>query len=55
MKVRDIIKMIENDGLYLVKTRGSHRQYKHLIKKGRVTVAGKLGDDLGLDTLNNVS
>ena len=40
-KVAEIIKMIEADGWYLVVIRGSHRQYKHLTKPGRTTVAGK--------------
>jgi predicted RNA binding protein YcfA (HicA-like mRNA interferase family) len=40
-KVRDIIAMIEADNWYIVATRGSHRQYKHPSKAGRVTVAGK--------------
>ncbi|MBU1487022.1 type II toxin-antitoxin system HicA family toxin, partial [bacterium] len=42
MKVREAIKIIESDGWYLVVTKGSHRQYKHLIKSGRVTIAGHL-------------
>lgn len=46
MKVKDIIKLIEDDGWYYVRTKGSHRQYKHTIKKGRVTVPDKLSDDL---------
>ncbi|MFA5613978.1 MAG: type II toxin-antitoxin system HicA family toxin [Methanoculleus sp.] len=37
MKVKDCIEMIEADGWYLVATRGSHRQYKHPSKPGRVT------------------
>lgn len=40
MKVRDVIKLIEADGWYLVVTKGSHRQYKHAQKTGRVTIAG---------------
>lgn len=39
MKVRDVIKLIEKDGWHLVVTEGSHRQYKHPAKPGRVTVA----------------
>ncbi|WP_106583638.1 type II toxin-antitoxin system HicA family toxin [Murinocardiopsis flavida] len=39
--VRDILKLIEHDGWYLHRTRGSHRQYKHPEKKGLVTVPGK--------------
>jgi predicted RNA binding protein YcfA (HicA-like mRNA interferase family) len=45
-KVGEIIKLIEEDGWYLVTTRGSHRQYKHPGKPGRVTVAGKPSDTL---------
>ncbi len=54
MKVRDIIKMIEADGWYLIVTRGSHRQYKHPIKVGRVTIAGHTNDDLASGTLNSI-
>ena len=46
MKVHDAIRMIEDDGWYLVATRGSHRQFKHPTKPGRVTIAGKPSDDL---------
>ena len=41
MKVRLIIKLIEADGWYLARTRGSHRQFKHSEKSGLVTVPGK--------------
>ncbi len=54
MKVRDVIKMIETDGWYLAATRGSHRQYKHPAKPGRVTIAGHPGDDLAPGTLNSI-
>jgi predicted RNA binding protein YcfA (HicA-like mRNA interferase family) len=40
MKIRDVIKLVEEDGWYLVATKGSHRQYKHSTKPGRVTIAG---------------
>ena len=46
LKVREIIKLIEADGWYLVVTVGSHRQYKHPLKRGRVTIAGKLSAEL---------
>jgi predicted RNA binding protein YcfA (HicA-like mRNA interferase family) len=46
LKVSEIIKMIEADCWYLVATRGSHRQYKHPDKPGRVTVAGKPSQEL---------
>jgi predicted RNA binding protein YcfA (HicA-like mRNA interferase family) len=54
MKVRDIIKLIEADGWYIVVTKGSHRQYKHPGKQGRVTIAGHPGDDLAPGTLNSI-
>lgn len=49
-----MIKLIEADGWYLARTRGSHRQYKHSTKSGLVTVAGKLSDDLAPGTLNSI-
>jgi predicted RNA binding protein YcfA (HicA-like mRNA interferase family) len=54
MKVRDVIRLIERDGWFLVATRGSHRQYKHPSKPGRVTIAGKPSDDMAPGTLNSV-
>ena len=54
MKIRDVIKLIEADGWYLVATRGSHRQYKHPNKPGRVTIAGHPGDELAPGTLGSV-
>jgi predicted RNA binding protein YcfA (HicA-like mRNA interferase family) len=54
MKVREAIRLIETDGWFLVATRGSHRQYKHLTKLGRVTIAGKPSDDLAPGTLNSI-
>ena len=53
-KVRDVIKMIEDDGWSVVRQRGSHRQFKHASKPGLVTVAGKPGDDMAAGTLNSV-
>ncbi|MCM2357974.1 MAG: type II toxin-antitoxin system HicA family toxin [Geobacteraceae bacterium] len=46
--------MIEQDGWFLLVTRGSHRQYKHPVKPGRVTVAGHPNDDLAPWTLNSI-
>jgi predicted RNA binding protein YcfA (HicA-like mRNA interferase family) len=54
MKVRQIIKILTADGWYLVAMRGSHRQFKHLEKAGRVTVAGKPSDDLAPGTLASI-
>jgi predicted RNA binding protein YcfA (HicA-like mRNA interferase family) len=54
VKVREIIRLLEEDGWFLVATKGSHRQYKHPSKPGRVTVAGKASDDLAPGTLNSI-
>ena len=54
MKVREAIKLIESDGWYLDRTRGSHRQFKHRTKCGLVTIAGKQGDDLAPGTTNSI-
>jgi predicted RNA binding protein YcfA (HicA-like mRNA interferase family) len=54
MKVRDIIKRLEADGWYRIMSRGGHRQFKHAIKKGRVTVAGQLSVDVPVKTLKSI-
>jgi len=54
MKVRDVIKLIEADGWYLVTTKGSHKQYKHPQQAGRVTIAGHPNDEMAPGTLNSV-
>ncbi len=54
MKIREVLKLIEADGWYLDRTRGSHRQYKHQSKRGVVTVAGKPNDDLAPGTQNSI-
>jgi len=53
-KIREVLARLEADGWYLVAIRGSHRQFKHATKSGRVTVAGKPCDDLSPGTLNSV-
>ncbi len=52
MKTREVIRLIEQDGWYLVASKGSH--YKHGKKLGRVTVAGKASDEMAPGTLNSV-
>ena len=54
MKVRDVIKRLQDDGWYLARTKGSHRQFKHPNKLGLVTVPGKLSDDLAVGTLSSI-
>jgi predicted RNA binding protein YcfA (HicA-like mRNA interferase family) len=55
MKVREAIRLIEQDGWALVATRGSHRQYKHPTKPGRVTIAGKPADGLQVPTPSSIA
>jgi len=54
MKVKEIIKIIENDGWYLKRYKGSHRQYKNDIKSGLVTVAGHPNDELAIKTQKSI-
>jgi predicted RNA binding protein YcfA (HicA-like mRNA interferase family) len=54
VKVRDAIKLIEDDGWFLVRTRGSHRHFKHPTKPGLVTIAGQGGVDIPKGTLNSI-
>ncbi len=54
MKVGDVLRLLREEGWLLVATRGSHRQFKHPSKPGRVTVAGKPGDDLAAGTLASI-
>ncbi len=53
-KVRDAIRLVEADGWGLVRTRGSHRQYKHALKRGTVTIAGNDNRDLAPGTWNSI-
>ena len=53
-KVREAIRMLEDDGWYEVSRRGSHRQFKHPHKPGRVTVPGKGSDDLAPKTFDSI-
>ncbi|HEX5420245.1 MAG TPA: type II toxin-antitoxin system HicA family toxin [Gammaproteobacteria bacterium] len=54
MKVREIMRLLREDGWFVVRMRGSHRQLKHRHKPGRVTVAGFDGDDLAPGTVNSI-
>ncbi|WP_310570684.1 type II toxin-antitoxin system HicA family toxin [Gemmatimonas sp.] len=54
MKVRDVLRLLTDDGWFLVRTRGSQQQYKHPTKAGLVTVAGHPRDDLAPGTLNSI-
>lgn len=54
MKVRDVIRIIEHDGWTHARTKGSHRQFKHSNKPGKVTVAGKSSAEVPPGTLNSI-
>jgi predicted RNA binding protein YcfA (HicA-like mRNA interferase family) len=54
MKVREVIRRLEEDGWRHVRTRGSHRQFQHPVKPGTVTVAGKPSIDVPPGTLNSI-
>ena len=54
MKVRDLIKVLETDGWQQVRMKGSHRQFRHPLKHGTITVAGKLNIDIPAGTLASI-
>ncbi|MDD1700222.1 MAG: type II toxin-antitoxin system HicA family toxin [Methanoregula sp.] len=54
MKIRKLIELIESDGWEINRQKGDHRQYKHHIKPGLVTISGHLDDEIRPGTLNSV-
>jgi predicted RNA binding protein YcfA (HicA-like mRNA interferase family) len=54
MKVREVIRMLIRDGWFVVTIRGSHRQFRHRSKPGRVTVSGHLGEEMPKGTFLSV-
>jgi predicted RNA binding protein YcfA (HicA-like mRNA interferase family) len=54
VKVREVIRLIRADGWRNVKAKGGHRQYKHSVKRGRVTIPGRPNDDLAPKTLESI-
>jgi predicted RNA binding protein YcfA (HicA-like mRNA interferase family) len=54
MKVRDAIKLVEEDGWFHIRTKGSHRQFKYSTKSGIVTIAGHPGVDIPKGTMNSI-
>ncbi|HEX7957424.1 MAG TPA: type II toxin-antitoxin system HicA family toxin [Pyrinomonadaceae bacterium] len=52
--MREVVRLLEEGGWYLARTRGSHRQYKHPTKAGTVTVSGKPNVDVPPGTLNSI-
>jgi predicted RNA binding protein YcfA (HicA-like mRNA interferase family) len=54
VKVREVVRMLEEDGWNLVRTRGSHHQYKHPTKKGLATIPGNRNDEIAPGTLSSI-
>ncbi len=54
MKVHEVMARLEADGWHLARTRGSHRQFKHPVKPGTVTIAGKPSLDVPPGTLRSI-
>jgi len=54
LKVREVIRILEKDGWQWRRTRGSHHQFRHTKKSGKVTVPGKPGDDMRPATFNSI-
>ena len=54
MKIREVLRLLAEDGWQQVRQRGSHRQFKHDAKPGLVTVAGAPADDVAPGTLNSI-
>lgn len=54
MKVGELIRLLKDDGWTLVRTKGSHRQFKNPDKPGTVTIAGKPSLDVPPGTLSSI-
>jgi predicted RNA binding protein YcfA (HicA-like mRNA interferase family) len=54
MKIREVLKRLRQDGWYVDRIRGSHRQLRHPTKKGTVTVAGHANEDINPKTLKSI-
>ena len=54
MKVRDVIRRLTDDGWVMVAQKGSHRQFRHPRKPGKVTVPGNLSDDILIGTYKSI-
>lgn len=54
MKVRQVIRLVEQDGWRLDRQTGSHRQYRHTSRPGTVTISGKPGADVPIGTFLNI-
>jgi predicted RNA binding protein YcfA (HicA-like mRNA interferase family) len=55
MKIRDVVRLLHEDGWFQVSQSGSHRQFKHPTKPGRVTIAGRPGQEIASGTLRSIA
>lgn len=53
MRFREVEKILLKDGWYQVKQKGSHHQYKHPTKLGKVTVPEHVGD-IHMDVVKSI-
>lgn len=54
MKIKDVLELLKENGWFIVRTKGSHRQLKHPTILGVITLAGKLSDDIKKGTLGSI-
>jgi predicted RNA binding protein YcfA (HicA-like mRNA interferase family) len=55
IKVSEIIRKLTADGWFMYRHQGtSHRQFKHPVKKGKVTVNGKPSTEITGDLLKSI-
>jgi len=48
------MRLVEKDGWFVERTKGSHRQYRHQVRPGTVTISGHPSDEMPRGTLNSV-
>ena len=53
MRFKEVEKLLKDDGWYQVKQKGSHHQYKHPTKPGKVTIPEHPGD-IHMDTVKSI-
>lgn len=53
-KVKHVVKLLREDGWYEERMKGSHRQFQHRVKRGTVTVSGKMNSDVRRGLLNSI-
>jgi predicted RNA binding protein YcfA (HicA-like mRNA interferase family) len=54
MKVKEVFNLLTNDGWFIDRIKGDHRQLKHPTKRGVITLPGKMSDDIKKGTLGSI-